>query len=160
MQGYGLQLREKQKAKRAYGLLERQFRLYFQRAERERAVTGTALLQLLERRLDNVVYRLGYAASRPAARLFVRHGHIEVNGRRVNIPSWIVDEGDVVRIRERTRKKDFFKVIMEGVEARPAPDWLRRDAEDAASGVVATLPTGEDPQLKIRDQLIVELYSR
>ncbi len=160
VQGYGLQLREKQKAKRAYGLLERQFRLYFERAERERAVTGTALLQLLERRLDNVVYRLGYAPSRPAARLFVRHGHIDVNGRRVNIPSFIVDQGDVVRIRERTRKKDFFKAIMESLEARPAPDWLQRNAEDAATGVVTTLPTGEDPQLKIRDQLIVELYSR
>ncbi len=160
VQGYGLQLREKQKAKRAYGLLESQFRLCFERAERERAVTGAALLQLLERRLDNVVYRLGYASSRPAARLFVRHGHVQVNGKRVDVPSYVVDRGDVVGIRERTRKKDFFKAIMEALESRPAPDWLQRNVEDAATGVVTALPTGEDPQLKIREQLIVELYSR
>ncbi len=160
VQGYGLQLREKQKAKRAYGLLERQFRLYFDRAERERAVTGTFLLQLLERRLDNVVYRLGLAPSRAAARLFVRHGHVEVNGKRVDIPSNIIDEGDVIRVSDRTRKKDFFKQVMESAEGRTVPDWLQRETDDMASGRVVTLPSGEDPQLKIRDQLIVELYSR
>ena len=160
VQGYGLQLREKQKAKRVYGLLERQFRLYFDRAERERAVTGTFLLQLLERRLDNAVYRLGLAPSRAAARLFVRHGHVEINGKRVDIPSNIIKLGDVIRVCDKTRKKDFFKAIMESAEGRTVPDWLQREAEDMASGRVATLPSGEDPQLKIRDQLIVELYSR
>lgn len=160
VQGYGLQLREKQKAKRAYGLLERQFRLYFDRAERERAVTGTFLLQLLERRLDNAVYRLGLAPSRAAARLFVRHGHVEVNGKRVDIPSNIIDQGDVIRVCDKTRKKDFFKLIMERAEGRTVPEWLQREDDDMASGRVVTLPSGEDPQLKIRDQLIVELYSR
>lgn len=160
VQGYGLQLREKQKAKRAYGLLERQFRLYFDRAERERAVTGTFLLQLLERRLDNAVYRLGLAPSRAAARLFVRHGHVEVNGKRVDIPSRIIDQGDVIRVCDKTRKKDFFKLIMERAEGRTVPEWLQREEADMASGRVVTLPSGEDPQLKIRDQLIVELYSR
>ena len=160
VQGYGLQLREKQKAKRAYGLLERQFRLYFDRAERERAVTGTFLLQLLERRLDNAVYRLGLAPSRAAARLFVRHGHVEVNGKRVDIPSNIIAQGDVIRVCDRTRKKDFFKLILERAEGRTVPEWLQREEEDIASGRVVTLPSGEDPQLKIRDQLIVELYSR
>ena len=160
VQGYGLQLREKQKAKRAYGLLERQFRLYFERAERERAVTGTFLLQLLERRLDNAVYRLGLAPSRAAARLFVRHGHVEVNGKRVDIPSKIIDQGDVIRVCDRTRKKDFFKLVLERAEGRTVPEWLQREEDDIASGQVVTLPSGEDPQLKIRDQLIVELYSR
>ena len=160
VQGYGLQLREKQKAKRAYGLLERQFRLYFERAERERAVTGTFLLQLLERRLDNTVYRLGLAPSRAAARLFVRHGHVEVNGKRVDIPSKIIDQGDVIRVCDRTRKKDFFKLVLERAEGRTVPEWLQREEDDMASGRVVTLPSGEDPQLKIRDQLIVELYSR
>ena len=160
VQGYGLQLREKQKAKRAYGLLERQFRLYFDRAERERAVTGTFLLQLLERRLDNAVYRLGLAPSRASARLFVRHGHVEVNGKRVDIPSKIIDEGDVIRVCDKTRKKDFFKLVMERAEGRTVPEWLQREEDDMASGRVVTLPSGEDPQLKIRDQLIVELYSR
>ena len=160
VQGYGLQLREKQKAKRAYGLLERQFRLYFDRAERERAVTGTFLLQLLERRLDNAVYRLGLAPSRAAARLFVRHGHVEVNGKRVDIPSKIIDQGDVIRVCDKTRKKDFFKLVLERAEGRTVPEWLQREDEDMASGRVVTLPSGEDPQLKIRDQLIVELYSR
>ncbi len=160
VQGYGLQLREKQKAKRAYGLLERQFRLYFDRAERERAVTGTFLLQLLERRLDNAVYRLGLAPSRAAARLFVRHGHVEVNGKRVDIPSKIIDQGDVIRVCDKTRKKDFFKLVLERAEGRTVPEWLQREDDDVASGRVVTLPSGEDPQLKIRDQLIVELYSR
>ena len=160
VQGYGLQLREKQKAKRAYGLLERQFRLYFRRAERERAVTGTFLLQLLERRLDNVVYRLGFAPSRAAARLFVRHGHVEVNGSRVDIPSCILDRGDEVRVREKTRKKDFFGRVLEAAEGRTVPDWLERETGDFAGGRLLTLPSGDDPQLKIREQLIVELYSR
>ena len=160
VQGYGLQLREKQKAKRAYGLLERQFRLYFERAEKERAVTGTFLLQLLERRLDNTVYRLGLAPSRPAARLFVRHGHVEVNGKRVDIPSCIMNQGDVIRVCDKTRKKDFFKHLMERAEGHTVPEWLQREEEDFASGRVVTLPAGDDPQLKIREQLIVELYSR
>lgn len=160
VQGYGLQLREKQKAKRVYGVLERQFRLYFERAERQRAVTGTYLLQLLERRLDNTVYRLGLAPSRAAARLFVRHGHVELNGKRANIPSAIVERGDVVRVADRTRKKDFFKEVLEAAEGRSVPDWLERESEDLATGRVIALPTGDDPQLKIREQLIVELYSR
>jgi len=160
IQGYGLQLREKQKAKRAYGLLERQFRLYFQRAARERAVTGTFLLQLLERRLDNAVYRLGLAPSRAAARMFVTHGHVEVNGSPANIPSRILDAGDEIRVRDRTRKKEFFQRILETIEVGRPPEWLERSAEDPATGRVITLPSGEDPELRIREQLIVELYSR
>lgn len=160
VQGYGLQLREKQKAKRVYGVLERQFRLYFKQAERQRAVTGAYLLQLLERRLDNAVYRLGLAPSRAAARLFVRHGHVQLNGKRVNIPSHIVDQGDVISVAEKTRKKDFFQRILESAEGRVVPDWIQRAPEDLATGKVLTLPTGDDPQLKIREQLIVELYSR
>ncbi len=160
VQGYGLQLREKQKAKRVYGVLERQFRLYFKQAERQRAVTGAYLLQLLERRLDNAVYRLRLAPSRAAARLFVRHGHVQLNGKRVTIPSHIVQQGDVISVAERTRKKAFFQQILEAAEGRAVPDWIQPDPEDLATGKVTALPTGDDPQLKIREQLIVELYSR
>ena len=156
---YGLQLRAKQKAKRVYGVLERQFRRYFREAERRRGLTGTNLLVLLESRLDNVVYRLGLALSRPQARQLVRHGHFEVNGRKVNIPSYLVQQGDVVAVRQRSRKLMGFKEIALDLEHRAVPDWLSRD-EETMSGRVMSMPEREDIDITINEQLIVEYYSR
>ncbi len=156
---YGLQLRAKQKARRVYGVLERQFRRYFREAERRRGLTGTNLLVLLESRLDNVVYRLGFAQSRPQARQLVRHGHFEVNGRRVNIPSYLVQPGDVVTVRAGSRQKAGFKEITLDLEHRAVPDWLSRD-EKMLSGRVLALPDREDIDITINEQLIVEYYSR
>ncbi len=156
---YGLQLRAKQKARRVYGVLERQFRRYFREAERQRGLTGTNLLIILESRLDNVVYRLGFATSRPQARQFVRHGHLEVNGRKVNIPSYLVQPGDVVAVRPRSRNKTVFKEIATDLEHRPVPDWLSRD-EETVSGRIMALPEREDIDIAINEQLIVEYYSR
>ncbi len=156
---YGLQLRAKQKAKRVYGVMERQFRRYFREAERRRGLTGTNLLVLLESRLDNVVYRLGFAFSRPQARQLVRHGHFEVNGRKVNIPSYLVQPGDIVAVRQNSRKQVGFKEIALDLEHRAVPDWLSRD-EEMMSGRVLSLPTREDIDITINEQLIVEYYSR
>jgi len=156
---YGLQLRAKQKAKRVYGVMERQFRRYFREAERRRGLTGTNLLVLLESRLDNVVYRLGLALSRPQARQLVRHGHFEVNGRKVNIPSYLVQQGDVVAVRPRSRKLMGFKEIALDLEHRAVPDWLSRD-EETMSGRVMSMPEREDIDITINEQLIVEYYSR
>ena len=156
---YGVQLRAKQKARRVYGVLERQFRRYFREAERQRGLTGTNLLIILESRLDNVVYRLGFATSRPQARQFVRHGHLEVNGRKVNIPSYLVQPGDVVAVRPRSRNKTVFKEIATDLEHRPVPDWLSRD-EETVSGRIMALPEREDIDIAINEQLIVEYYSR
>lgn len=156
---YGLQLRAKQKAKRVYGVMERQFRRYFREAERRRGLTGTNLLVLLETRLDNVVYRLGFAFSRPQARQLVRHGHFEVNGRKVNIPSYLVQPGDIVAVRQNSRKQVGFKEIALDLEHRAVPDWLSRD-EEMMSGRVLSLPTREDIDITINEQLIVEYYSR
>lgn len=159
IQGYGLQLREKQKVKRIYGLLEKQFRIYFERAERQRGITGEILLQLLERRLDNVVYRLGFSSSRAQARLVVRHGHVLVGGRRVDIPSYIVDEGEVLSIRPKYTKNPMFQLSLEVSKNRGVPRWLEL-MEDQASGKVVSLPTREDVGLPVQEQLIVELYSK
>jgi small subunit ribosomal protein S4 len=157
--GYGVQLREKQKVKRTYGVLEDQFRRYFGQAERTRGITGETLLQLLERRLDNVTYRLGFATSRPQARQLVRHGHFTVNGRKVDIPSFSVKLGDVVAIRQSSREKASVLHALEEVKGRGVPGWLQFDAE-ALSGKVGSIPTREQINLPVQEQLIVELYSK
>ena len=159
IQGYGLQLREKQKVKRTYGLLEKQFRLYFERAERTRGITGEVLLQSLERRLDNTVYRLGFASSRNGARLLVRHGHVRVGGRRVNIPSYQVREGDVIAVSSKYTENPSFQHSVEVAKSRGIPKWLELGAE-GTSGRVVSLPARDDLELQFQEQLIVELYSK
>jgi small subunit ribosomal protein S4 len=156
---YGLQLRAKQKARRVYGVMERQFRRYFREAERRRGLTGVNLLILLESRLDNVVYRLGFALSRPQARQWVRHGHFEVNGRKVNIPSYLVEPGDVVAVRDVSRRKVFAKEMAQDLEHRAIPDWLTRD-EETMTGRVLSMPGREHLDVTLDEQLIVEYYSR
>ncbi len=157
---YALQLREKQKARRVYGVLERQFRRYFGEALRRPGLTGSNLLTILETRLDNVVYRLGWADSRNHARQIVQHGHIAVNGRRTNIPSYLVRPGDVITIREGSRKRPYFKELRSYMEDRPpAPEWLGIDL-DAMTGTVMREPERRDVDLPLNEQLIVEYYSR
>jgi small subunit ribosomal protein S4 len=157
--GYGLQLREKQKVKRIYGVLENQFRRYFETAERTRGITGETLLQLLERRLDNVAYRLGFATSRAQARQLVRHGHFLVNGRKVDIPSYSVKAGDLVSVRGGSVKNPAILHALEEVKGRGVPEWLAYDGERVA-GRVVSLPTREQINLPVQEQLIVELYSK
>ncbi len=159
IQGYGLQLREKQKVKRYYGLLENQFRSYFKEADRQKGITGEALLVLLERRLDNVVYSLGFASSRAQARQFVRHGHVQVDGQKVTIPSFQVRPEQKISIKEDSRKNDFIRASVETARGRGVPDWLELAAE-SFTGTMLRLPTREDIKLPIQEQLIVELYSR
>jgi small subunit ribosomal protein S4 len=156
---YALHLREKQKARRIYGVLERQFRNTFAKASRRKGVTGTALLQMLERRLDNVVFRLGFASSRPEGRQMVRHGHFEVNGRRVNIPSYLVRAGDVIAVRERSRGLQLFKDRLEEARVRSVPDWLQLEPE-AMRGVVLRIPERSEVDTVLQEHLIVEHYSR
>lgn len=156
---YGVQLREKQKVRRIYGILEKQFRSYFEEADRMKGVTGENLLFLLERRLDNAVYRLGFASSRTEARTLVRHGHFQVNGRKVNIPSFLVRSGDVIEVREKSRNITCINDSLEAVVRRGVPQWLELD-KDARKGVVKTFPTREDITTPIQEQLIVELYSK
>ena len=156
---YGLQLREKQKVKRMYGLAESQFKLTYKRAARMRGVAGHNLLMLLETRLDNVVYRLGFANSRNQARQWVRHGHIEINGRRCNVPSAGVKVGDKISVREKSREIDGVKAALEAVARRVVPEWLDLDAKEFA-GEVKALPSREDLTTPMQEQLIVELYSR
>ena len=157
--GYGVQLREKQKVKRIYGVLEDQFRRYFEQAERTRGITGETLLQLLERRLDNVAYRLGLATSRAQARQLVRHGHLTVNGRKVDIPSFSVKPGDVVTVRQSSHKVPAILHALEEVKGRGVPEWLSFDAE-GMSAKVGSVPTREQINLPVQEQLIVELYSK
>jgi small subunit ribosomal protein S4 len=157
--GYGLQLREKQKVKRIYGLLESQFRLYFRRASKKTGVTGDHLLRQLELRLDNVVYSLGFAASRAQGRQLVRHGHIEVNAKKVNIPSYQARKGDVIQVREKSRKNDQVRQAVETASGRGVPGWLELNAENFR-GAVMDLPKREDIRLPIQESLIVELYSK
>jgi small subunit ribosomal protein S4 len=157
--GYGVQLREKQKVKRIYGVLEDQFRRYFETAERQRGITGETLLQLLERRLDNVAYRMGLATSRPQARQLVRHGHLQVNGRKVDIPSYSIRVGDVVSVRASSQKDVGVQHALEEVKGRGVPEWLSFDAEKM-SGRIVSLPTREQINLPVQEQLIVELYSK
>jgi len=156
---YSLQLREKQKVKRMYGLLENQFRRTFTEAARTKGITGETLLGLLERRLDNVAYRVGFASSRAEARLLVRHGHILVNGRRVNIPSFTVKVGDVVSVKESSRQIGRVLTAMEGAQRRGVPDWADVD-RDACSGRIKILPSRNDITMPINEKLIVELYSK
>lgn len=156
---YGLQLREKQKARRLYGVMEKQFRHYFDEAARRKGVTGENLLSLLERRLDNVIFQLGFASSRPEARQLVNHGHFSVNGRKVDIPSYSVRVGEVIAVREGSKSSPRFKFLLENLGSRTVPGWLSLDANTAAGTVVA-LPTREDIQLPIQEHLIVEKYSR
>jgi len=157
--GYGIQLREKQKVKRIYGLLESQFRLTFARAERRKGITGANLLAELERRLDNVTYSLGFAASRAQARQLVRHGHVTVNGKKVTIPSYSANKSDVVAIKEKSRVNEQIKASVETARARGVPSWLDLSPE-SFSGRVMELPKREDIKLPISEQLIVELYSK
>ena len=156
--GYGLQLREKQKVKRIYGVLENQFRRYFEMADRTRGITGETLLQLLERRMDNVVYRLGLATSRAQARQFVRHGHFLVNGKKVNIPSYSLKAGDLVAVRESSRENASILHAIEEVKGRGVPEWLTLDGQ--MGGKVMSVPTREQINLPVQEQLIVELYSK
>jgi small subunit ribosomal protein S4 len=156
---YGQQLREKQKARRIYGILERQFRGYFAKAATAKGVTGEALLQMLERRLDNIVFRLGFAPSRSAARQLVRHGHFQVNGRLVDIPSFLVRAGDEIKVRERSRQ---LAVVLSALEARKGqgvPEWMDLNSEQF-SGRVLNIPTRANIPVPINEQLIVELYSK
>lgn len=156
---YGLQLREKQKVKRIYGILERQFRTYFAKAEQRKGITGETLLLFLERRLDSVVYRLGFASSRAQARQLVRHGHFLVNGRKVDIPSYLITGGDVIQVRERSRTLEPIKTSLETVEQRGIPTWLELDKVEF-KGIAHMLPSRDQITLPIQEQLIVELYSK
>lgn len=159
IQGYGIQLREKQKVKRTYGVLERQFRNYFARAARSKGITGAMLLRMLEGRLDNVVYRLGFASSRSMARQLISHGHIQVNGRKLTIGSAQVRPGNVIALREKSRKNEQVKICLDTAKGRGVPSWLELDA-DQFQGTVKQLPTREDVSMPVQEQLIVELYSK
>ncbi|HKR28182.1 MAG TPA: 30S ribosomal protein S4 [Acidobacteriaceae bacterium] len=157
--GYGLQLREKQKARRIYFALEGQFREYYEKASRTPGVTGELLLQQLERRLDNVTFRLGFSTSRRQARQLVRHGHVEVNGRKVNIPSFQVGVGDEIKVRPNSAKLTVVESSREIASHNPAPAWLQIDGENLSGRVIA-LPKREDISIPVNEQLIVELYSK
>jgi len=156
---YGLQLREKQKVKRIYGVFERQFRSYFARADRRKGVTGENLLLLLEQRLDSVVYRLGFASSRAQARQLVSHGHFMVNSRKVDIPSYLVRSGDVIQVSERSRTLEPIIMSLETVEQRGIPTWLELDKGDF-KGICPPIPLPRSADHSIQEQLIVELYSK
>jgi len=159
VQAYGIQLREKQKVKRIYGMLEKGFRLAYQKAVRSRGVTGEVLLQTLERRLDNVVLKLGFASSRWQARQLISHGHVRVNEKKVDIPSYELKAGDRISIKERIRKNPFLLAAVDHTRARGIPEWLSLDAEGLKGSVVA-LPTREVITLPIQEQMIIELYSK
>jgi len=159
MREYGMQLREKQKARRYYGVLEGQFEHYFEMAEKMEGITGENLLSLLERRFDNVVYRMGMASSRKEARQLVLHAHFRLNGKKANIPSILLKVGDVISIREESRKNAKIKELLEGLASQTAPKWLEVDKDNAVAKVVA-LPKREDIDFPFEEQLIVELYSK
>jgi len=156
---YGIQLREKQKLRRMYGLNEKQFKNYFNRAEKQKGVSGDNFLRLLERRLDNVIYRLGLSASRSLARQVVRHGHVTVNGHKVDIPSYIVRIGEVIQVREKSRNNAMLVESLEISKGRRIPQWLEMDAEKMEGKVIA-LPSREEIDTQINEQLIVEFYSK
>ncbi len=159
MGDFGIQLREKQKVRRVYGVLERQFRNYFREAETHTGVTGEALLQSLETRLDNVVFRLGFATSRPQARQLVSHGHFAVNGTPTDVPSYRLKPGDRIEVREGRRSREAFKTIRENLRSHQAPDWLSLDAANMAGSLVS-LPRRDQMPLDLSEQLVVEFYSR
>ena len=156
---YGIQLREKQKVKRIYGVLEKQFRRYFEKADRMSGITGETLLILLERRMDNMLFRFGFASSRNEARQMVRHNHFTVNGKKVNIPSYLVRPGEVIEVREKSKKIPRIVESLEAVARRGVPHWLELDKENMR-GKVISLPAREDLTMPIQEQLIVELYSK
>ncbi len=156
---YGEQLREKQKVKRIYGIAEKQFRGYYHKALRMPGVTGNTLIQLLERRLDNVVYRMGFASDHAEARQLVRHGHFTINGKKVNIPSYLVRARDVVQVKELSQKIARINEALAAVDRRGVPGWIQLDKENFR-GAIAQLPSREDVTLPIREQLIIELYSK
>lgn len=156
---YGLQLREKQKIKRVYGLLEKQFRLVFAKADRAKGITGSNLLSMLERRLDNVVYRSGFANSRTEARQLVRHGHFSVNGKKVDLPSFMVSKADSVEVLEKSRSVNKIAMALEGVKRREIPQWLELDINNFKSRV-RDLPTRDDVTMPMEERMVVELYSK
>ena len=156
---YGLQLREKQKMKRIYGIQETQFRNYFEMAERQKGITGENLVRLLEQRLDNVVHRLGFGASRAQARMLIVHGHMRVNGRRVTIPAHLVRAGDVVEVAPASRDREVIKIALEGAKKRRVPSWLELDAA-TFKGTVRSLPGKEEMAIPVQEQLVVALYSK
>jgi len=159
MSEYGMQLREKQKAKRFYGVLESQFRKYFEMAARKKGITGELLLQTLETRLDNVVYRMGYGSTRAEARQLVNHGHFEINGRRVNIPSYLVKVGEDIKVSDKAKKSVRFKEILDITGSKVVPKWIEVDQENLTGKMVA-MPSREDIDLPVQEHLIVELYSK
>jgi small subunit ribosomal protein S4 len=159
MSDYAVQLREKQKVKSMYGMLEKQFRLTFEKAERQKGVTGENLLMLLERRLDNTLFRIGFASSRNQARQLVRHKHILVNGKKVNIPSFLVSENDVISLKEKSRANALINESLEAVARRGVPSWLELD-KDGYKATVKAMPNREELTMPIQEQLIVELYSK
>ena len=156
---YGIQLREKQKARRFYGILESQFRKYFEMASKKKGITGENLLQILETRFDNTVYRLGFGFSRPEARQLVTHGHFTVNGKKLDIPSYLVKTGDVIAIKDKSKDSPKIKLLGEAAASKVIPKWLELDIDNLAGKVVA-LPSREDIDLPIKEHLIVELYSK
>jgi small subunit ribosomal protein S4 len=156
---YGLHLREKQKVKHYYGVLERQFRRYFEKAEHSKGNTGDALMGLLERRLDNIVHRMGFGSSRAAARQLVNHGHVTVNGRRCDIPSYMVSVGDVIRVKNRAKSLDLVRGVL-AEHNRDVPEFLTMTGGDIPEGIMSRLPSAEDVSLPVQTQLIVELCSR
>jgi small subunit ribosomal protein S4 len=156
---YGIQLREKQKVKRMYGLSEKQFRLFFKRADKQQGITGTNLLVMLERRLDSTVYRMGFVNSRTQGRHFVRHNHFLVNGKKVNIPSYLTKMGDIIEVREKSRKVKAIEDALDAVVRRGLPQWLELDKDNFKASIKA-LPVREDITMPIEEQLIVELYSK
>ncbi len=156
---YGLQLREKQKARRYYGILEKQFNNYFEKADKKPGQTGENLLTMIETRLDNVVYRMGMADSRRQARQLVRHGHFQINGKKANIPSILVKKGDVITVKESSRKSALIKMLIENISGRSVPAWIEVDKENAVA-TIAALPTREDVDFPFEEHLIVELYSK
>lgn len=156
---YGIQLREKQKVKRMYGLSEKQFRLFFQKADRQKGITGTNLLVLLERRLDNVVYRLGFANSRNQGRHFVRHNHFKVNGKKMNIPSYLIKVGDIITVGEKSKKVQAITDAADAVVRRGVPQWLEMEKADL-KGTVKGFPVRDDLTMPMQEQFIVELYSK
>ncbi len=157
--GYGIQLREKQKIKRYYGMSERQFLLFFKRAERKRGITGENLLSMLERRLDNVVFLVGFSHSRTHARQMIGHGHFRVNDHKVNVPSYLVDKGDIVSIKEKSAQKDDVRALVESNKNKTVPGWLEVDSERAEVKILAD-PTREDVTFPVEEHLVIELYSK
>lgn len=156
---YGIQLREKQKVKRIYGILENQFRRYFEKADKMKGITGENLLLFLERRMDNMIFRLGFASSRNEARQMIRHNHFLINGRKVNIPSYLVSPGEIVEVREKSKRIPRIVESLEAVARRGIPNWVELDKENL-KGKIVSLPSREDLTMSIQEQLIVELYSK